>query len=77
MGHTAKPYKSPQKPMKNFLFIILASTFVLSACGQKGPLYLPGTAQSKSAQQGKEVTEEGEEKEESEDSDSGDSSSDS
>jgi len=28
-------------PMKKLLFILTLGIFVLSGCGQKGPLYLP------------------------------------
>ena len=65
--------------MKRFLLIILASFFLLSACGQKGPLYLPGTKGDK-VEEAEEAAQEAVESENSEDKDeetetSGESSS--
>ena len=51
--------------MKRFILIILASTFLLSACGQKGPLYLPDTKSSEKAEQGEENAQDAEELEDS------------
>jgi len=35
--------------MKKLLFILALSVFALSACGQKGPLYLPESTAETSA----------------------------
>ena len=54
--------------MKRFLLIAFASFFLLSACGQKGPLYLPGTKGDK-VEEAEEAVQEAGESENSEDTD--------
>ena len=54
--------------MSKFLPIILASLFLISACGQKGPLYLPDSEPSKQVGQGEENAGEKEDSEDPEES---------